>query len=483
LTATKSVDPATPAPGERAHFTLTITNNGSASAQNVVVRDVLSSYLQYVGGTTTLDGQPQTDEADADGTTASLSEVQVRLDSLAPGASAVLQFRAEVVPDVPANTAVPNAATVSYEDPDGTPLPAVGSNTVILRISPRLGVDIEADQTRYATTGESVVFPLTVTNLGNETDTLNLTAATDWGFEVELRRDVNGNGQLDNEDLPLEDTNGDGAVDVGEVDAGEQAFLLAVVHVSEDAEDGSPEQVQVTDLTTVQPPTPSQVRFTDATGNDVAAYAPGETVYVEVRDADENRDAQQIETVAVVLTDPLTGDRETLPLTETGPSTGIFVGSVPSAWGEGRVEDGTLQLFGGETLTVAYSDPNDPTDTGTDTALIPLEATPSATHFVDQAGQDVEVFLAGDPIYVRTEGHRALVVFTDGRDNVSQRSPEDLLALVREVQLPLYAIGFGPEADQERLTHLAETSGGRACFPTTLEELRASFRQILAELR
>lgn len=728
LTATKSVDQATPAPGDRVQFTLTVSNTGTVAAQNVGIRDVLSSYLTYVPGTVTLDGQPQTDEADGDGTIATLSEIQVRLPSLAAGASAVIQFRAEVVADVPADTAVPNAATVSYEDPNGVPLPTVDSNTVILRIAPQWGVDIEPDQTRYATTGERVVFPLTITNLGNETDTLNLTVDTALGFAVELRLDLNGNGQLDNEDLPLGDTNGDGAVDAGEVDAGDQAFLLAVVHVSEDAGDGSTEQVQVTvassqdptqtdtatltihvlapvvtvakavspegpqapgteltyalvmtntgqaparriqltdplpefteyvrgsalldgtartdaadadplscdgqtltaqifvltqnqsatvefrvrirpkddlpagarvrnqatatftddggtertepsnlvetritglpgmsiapdheaivppntvvhyphlivnegtgpdtgeitvqssqgytvrlwtdpngdgdpsdgmaltdtngngtvdtgvldggaefpiivqvvvplgaapgsldvtvvevrstldpaepdtatDRTTVQPPTPSQVRFTDASGNDVAAYAVGETVYVEVRDADENRDAQRVETVAVVLTDPLTGDRETLTLTETGPSTGIFVGRVPSARGEGKVEDGTLQVFGGETLTVTYSDANDPTDTGTDTALIPLEATPSATRFVDQAGQDVEIYLAGDPIYVRTQ---------DADQNTNPHTVETIVVTVTDLDT----------GDMETLT-LTETGPNTGIF-------------------
>ena len=65
------------------------------------------------------------------------------------------------------------------------------------------------------------------------------------------------------------------------------------------------------------------------------------------------------------------GDSETVILTETAPPVGVFTGTLSTAPGDVTIEDGTLQLSHGESITATYQDDDDGTGnpaTATDTA-------------------------------------------------------------------------------------------------------------------
>lgn len=88
------------------------------------------------------------------------------------------------------------------------------------------------------------------------------------------------------------------------------------------------------------------------------------------------------------------------------------------------------------------------------------------------------------------QGRRAIVLLSDGRDENnpgtapgSVHTVADALALVRETDTTVYAIGLGANVDRPALEQLALRSGGAATFPAEAGELDAEFARVLGELR
>ena len=100
------------------------------------------------------------------------------------------------------------------------------------------------------------------------------------------------------------------------------------------------------------------VLFTDASGTEQINFASGTTIYVKVDDTDQNADVNTAETVTVTVVSESDATGETVTLTETGVSTGIFLGSVSAS----------LTATSGDILTATYVDPLD--DFGNEVTLI-----------------------------------------------------------------------------------------------------------------
>ena len=116
----------------------------------------------------------------------------------------------------------------------------------------------------------------------------------------------------------------------------------------------------------------SAVRFTNAAWADATTYEENNPVYVEVNDPDENADPGTAETVQVTITEQHFGDSETLTLTESGPDTGLFRGTITTLGQSGASGNGVLNVQGGptgDTITARYTD-KDGGDTSQDTALV-----------------------------------------------------------------------------------------------------------------
>ncbi len=118
--------------------------------------------------------------------------------------------------------------------------------------------------------------------------------------------------------------------------------------------------------------TPSTTEFTTGlNGPHTLEYAANEDVCVRVTDIDQNKNSGAAETLTVVIAGS-GGDAETVTLTETGANTGIFAACIPaSSTVPGSNNNGTLYAQTGSVPVVNYVDPDDPTDTGSDTAIIP----------------------------------------------------------------------------------------------------------------
>jgi Ca-activated chloride channel family protein len=88
------------------------------------------------------------------------------------------------------------------------------------------------------------------------------------------------------------------------------------------------------------------------------------------------------------------------------------------------------------------------------------------------------------------QARRAIVLLSDGRDENnpgtapgSVHTVADALAMVRDSDTTVYAIGLGSNVDRAALEQLAARSGGTATFPADASELDAEFRRVLDELR
>ncbi|MEN6548504.1 MAG: carboxypeptidase regulatory-like domain-containing protein [Armatimonadia bacterium] len=120
----------------------------------------------------------------------------------------------------------------------------------------------------------------------------------------------------------------------------------------------------------------SQVWFRNAADVNVATYEEGSTIYIKVRDLDQNMNLAVAETVQVTVAEA-GGDHETVTLTETRANSGWFLGTLPTLGRPGAVNDGFLNVISGATgqqIGVQYIDPDDggatTPDQSTDTAMV-----------------------------------------------------------------------------------------------------------------
>ena len=82
-------------------------------------------------------------------------------------------------------------------------------------------------------------------------------------------------------------------------------------------------------------------------------------------------------------------------------------------------------------------------------------------------------------------GRRAVVLFTDGEDNQSRMSIDQVIDLARTNEASVFAVGQGVAEVRsllKGLDRLAEETGGRAWFISTIRNLPGAFREVVAEL-
>jgi len=79
---------------------------------------------------------------------------------------------------------------------------------------------------------------------------------------------------------------------------------------------------------------------------------------------------------------------------------------------------------------------------------------------------------------------RAVVVLlTDGKDEGSPRTEAEVLGRIKGTQIPIYALGFGAQAQVDYLKRIAGASGGSFQFTPTPEELVKLYNQVINQLK
>ena len=97
-----------------------------------------------------------------------------------------------------------------------------------------------------------------------------------------------------------------------------------------------------------------------------------------------------------------------------------------------------------------------------------------------------DVLLRGVEMLGRQTGRKALVVFTDGEDQGSHATIDDVERRLQSSDVTLYMIGQGRGVTMEPLRKIMERlsmpTGGRALFTDSIDELHAAFADLLDEL-
>ena len=97
-----------------------------------------------------------------------------------------------------------------------------------------------------------------------------------------------------------------------------------------------------------------------------------------------------------------------------------------------------------------------------------------------------DVLLRGVEMLGRQTGRKALVVFTDGEDQGSHATIDDVERRLQSSDVTLYMIGQGRGVTMEPLKKIMERlsvpTGGRALFTDSIDELHDAFADLLDEL-
>ena len=137
---------------------------------------------------------------------------------------------------------------------------------------------------------------------------------------------------------------------------------------------------------------------------DAHQFIANEPIIIRVQDFDQNHDSLKTETIFVTVIIPETGDKEVIQLKETSPSSGIFIGAVPTHLGTGVSFDGQFNVARGAKLTVTYRDQVDSSDISATAALIDPIGTLNLTKIADKENASI-----GDSISYEIRLHNSSV--------------------------------------------------------------------------
>lgn len=228
INVTHAIDVAVgPSPSVTARtLSITYTNTGNTAAANVTLADVIPSGFTYVansGRWSTTGSTVLTDAAGGNqsgitydfGATQS-GRVTAVIATVAPGASGTLTFQVNVNSNLApgAHPATASTATYSYNDGAGN-VATTSTNTVQYTVQQTAGVQVDGATVGSSAQGGTVMFTNPVINLGNGSDTFNMTLinnAFPAGTTFQLFR---ADGVT-----PLTDSNGDGIPDTGPMNGG-----------------------------------------------------------------------------------------------------------------------------------------------------------------------------------------------------------------------------------------------------------------------
>jgi len=92
-----------------------------------------------------------------------------------------------------------------------------------------------------------------------------------------------------------------------------------------------------------------------------------------------------------------------------------------------------------------------------------------------------------DQLATGTKDKRTLLLVSDGGDNASKHTFEDVISAVRKSRATIYTVGIFDEDDTDRnpvlLRRLASISGGVAFFPKQIDEIVDICKQIAKDIR
>ena len=159
-------------PGDVLRYTITVQNTGSIPATDLVLSDAVPANTTYVANTTLLNGAPY---AQPDGGTSPLV-AGIQIGTLAPGATAVVQFDLRVNDGTPSGTVISNQAVVGslelpdlLTDGDGNPATGPEPTVVVVGDVQRLAIvkEVSVVGGGAAVAGAQLEYVVRVTNVAS----------------------------------------------------------------------------------------------------------------------------------------------------------------------------------------------------------------------------------------------------------------------------------------------------------------------------
>src|SRR5438093_9395328 len=97
------------------------------------------------------------------------------------------------------------------------------------------------------------------------------------------------------------------------------------------------------------------------------------------------------------------------------------------------------------------------------------------------------LILALDHMHYSQHPKKAILLMTDGIDNSSQHTLSEAVQATQQSHVAVYTVGLlsasGGQKAEDSLIRIAEASGGRAFFPSTVDEARADMERVARDLR
>ena len=352
--------------GDILTYTLTFGNTGSSDALNVVIDDFIPANTSYEIGSLVLNGVVKTDtDTDSDGASYDPVGGNVGFDSgtLAAGITgqtAIFQIMVNF-PMPAGTTTIANSADIS-----GSNAPTVAANYDLdVTAAPILNVTKSAPSVVLSTGPTNFDYTLNFSNTGDaHASGVIITDTLDSGLTY-ISSTLNGIAGGS-------ESGGVVTFNAGTLNAGLTGNATITVNAPLDTYQNTAD-IDSNETTTVTSNQTNTEVKQSVTGTVIATMqvVPGLLVNLEVDDSD----LQGESLIFVTVTNGTTGETEIVGLAETGASTGVFTGTLLTAYSPAGGTDNNALMFGqaGDILTTTYSDAADATNnpaTATDTTLL-----------------------------------------------------------------------------------------------------------------
>ncbi|MEG7923964.1 DUF11 domain-containing protein [Bacillus cereus] len=157
ILSSKQVDKAFSHIGDTLTYTVTLTNNGNSSAQNVIFTDAMSSGTTFITNSFSINGIPQSGADPTNG---------VNIGPITAGATVTVSFQVNVT-SLPTQNPIVNFSSTSYQLVSPPDAETSISNPVSTQIKEAILSMTKNESVSFADIGQTAFYTTSITNVGN----------------------------------------------------------------------------------------------------------------------------------------------------------------------------------------------------------------------------------------------------------------------------------------------------------------------------